>query len=538
MEASGKNNKSRRKFLGSAAAAVAAFSVLPAGKIKAASGCAPENNLSVFNVLDFGISGDGITVNTLAFQNLIDKCSATGGGTVFFPSGDFVTGTFQIKDNVNIYLSPGAAIHGSTKQEDYKNGCLVYAEDAKNISITGTGKINGNGPSFFEKYKAPDGEMKLRVRSWRPDRMFSFIRCQNLLLQSITIEKSPCWTIHPIDCKGVAILGITMLNGIYEEDGPNTDGINPDGCSKVRIADCYLECGDDCIVLKVTEKSETKICRDIVVTNCVLQTSQTALKIGTETHGEFRNITFSNCVVHDSGGGFGLLMRDGGLIDGMVVNNITVDCTHPKQQDGQGIYIWSGRRTEETPWGMIKNVIVSNMTIKAGGGIFITGAKERYIEGLTLENIKVHVTGGRITELHESPPDPFTAFGHFVAPYDIFCRYVNDLKLRNIQLVWPETEEDRFGSALRCWSVNDVEIGGFKGRQSLHSASPAISLKNVKNGFIHSCVAPDGTGTILYVENSENVSVIGNEFSRASELMKAGNKENNSIFETGNRLPV
>ncbi len=534
---SGNNKNSRRKFLGSAAATVAAFSVLPGNKVNAATGIESENNFAVFNVLDFDIIGDGVTVNTSAFQNLIDKCSDAGGGTVFFPPGDYLTGTFQIKDNVNIYLSPGTTIYGSTNQDDYKYGCLVYAEDAKNISITGTGTINGNGPSFFEKYKAPDGEMKLRVRSWRPNRMFSFVRCQNLLLQSITIEKSPCWTIHPIDCKGVAILGITMLNGIYEEDGPNTDGINPDGCSKVRIADCYLECGDDCIVLKVTEKSETKICRDIVVTNCVLQTSQTALKIGTETHGEFRNITFSNCVVHDSGGGFGLLMRDGGLIDGMVVNNITVDCTHPKQLDGQGIYIWSHRRSDETPWGMIKNVLISNMTIKAGGGIFVTGAKERYIEGLTLENIKIQVTGGRTTDMHDNPPDPFTAFGHFVAPYDVFCRYVNNLTLRNIQLVWPETEEKRFGSALRCWSVNDVEIDGFKGRQSLHSASPAISLKGVNGGFIHNCIAPDQTGIVFHVENSERISVIGNEFSRARGLYKPDNTEISSIFETGNRLP-
>src|SRR5690606_25861455 len=229
-----------------------------------------------------------------------------------------------------------------------------------------------------------------------------------------TIENSPAWTIHPIDCDRVIITGISILNGIYEEDGPNTDGINPDGCSRVIISDCFIQCGDDCVVLKITDRSKTKVCRDVVVSNCVMITTETAMKIGTETHGEFRNVTYSNCTIHDSGGGFALIMRDGGLIDGVTVNNLTIDST--RTTHGQGIFLWNHRRTDSTPWGNIRNVILSNITMNCGGSIFISGNSEAWIKGVTIENVRIQLTGGRKEKSHEQPEDPFFVFGHHTAP--------------------------------------------------------------------------------------------------------------------------
>lgn len=527
----------RRNFLGGSAIAMAGFSIGATGRGTSKS-ISHNEDLNVYNVTDFGILGDGSTLNTGVFQNLINECSKKGGGTLFFPPGDFLTGTFELKDNVNVYLSPGSTILGSKNKGDYTHKCLVYAEKAKNISITGRGVIDGNGESFWGDFMR--GEISFEewsAKGWRPEWMLHFIKCDDLLISGVTIQNSPSWTIHPIDCSRVTFSGMSILNGIFEHDGPNTDGINPDGCSGVVISDCFLQCGDDCIVLKITEQSETKVCRDVVVTNCVMITTETALKIGTETHGEFMNITFSNCTVHDSGGGFGLLMRDGGLIDGVVVDNITVDCK--KNKPGQGIYIWSHRRYDETPFGMIRNIMISNMTILGGGGIFINGVSEKYIEGITLDNIRITIKDGRQTNFHRNPPYPFTAFGHHVAPYDIFCRFVNDLTIRNIKFQWPESEDEKYGSSLRCWSVKDLNIDGFVGRQSLKSESPAISLKNVEGVFVHNCRAPEGTGNVLGIDRkTKDVTIIGNEFSRAKSLIAPevgiSNKE---VFETANHLP-
>jgi hypothetical protein len=266
----------------------------------------------------------------------------------------------------------------------------------------------------------------------------------------------------------------------------------------------------------------------------VLITTETALKIGTETHGEFRNITISNCTIHDSGGGFGLIMRDGGLIDGVTVSNLTIDSS--RTTHGQGIFLWSHRRTESTPFGNIKNVLISNVTMNTGGSIFISGNNETRIEGIILENIRVKLTGGRKEKSHEQPDDPFFVFGHHTAPIDIFCRYVNDLKLQNIIFDWGNAEKENLGSAIRCWQVNNLDIDGFKGKQTLNSDSSVISLKNVNNAFIHNCIAPEGTGTFLHTdENSKSITLIGNELSRV-KLIIAGHSASD-IFETANRLP-
>jgi polygalacturonase len=534
------NNKSilgRRNFIGGAAAAFAGFTLLTGTRASGIDFSKNEGSLPVFNVLDFGLRGDGKTMNTVAVQKLIDGCSNSGGGTLFFPPGNYLTGSFRLKDNVNVYLSPGAKIRGSSNRMDYSHECLVYAEDAKNISIKGLGTIDGNGTAFWEDYMK--GEVSFedwQKNNWRPGRMFLFIRCENLRMHDFTIENSPSWTIHPVDCDRVTITGISILNGIYEEDGPNTDGINPDGCSRVIISDCFIQCGDDCIVLKITERSATKVCRDVVVTNCVLVTTETALKIGTETHGEFKNISFSNCTINDSGGGIGLIMRDGGFIDGVTVSNITIDSN--RITHGQGIFIWSHRRNDNTPWGMIRNVIISNVTMNTGGSIFISGNREKYIEGLTIDNIRINLTGGRKEKSHNQPEDPFFVFGHHTAPVDIFCRYVNDLKLRSINFKWGNAEKENLGSVVRFQWVNELDIDGFTGRQSQASHSPVFSLKNVNGAFFHNCRLPEKTGTVLQLDkNTRDVSLIGNDFGRAKKLVNTA-EEYNSIYETGNKLPI
>ena len=490
-------------------------------------------NLPAYNVKDFGVVGDGKTMNTDGIQRAIDTAARDGGGVVYFPPGNYLTGTIQFGNNVTLYLEAGSTIWGSKNKDDYRNGCLIYAENVINIAIRGLGTINGNGESFWKREKG-----RWITGDWRPNRMMQFIKCENLLLEDITIRNSPAWTIHPIDCDRVTIRGISILNGIYEDDGPNTDGINPDGCKNVCISDCYIQTGDDCIVLKCT-RSADQICRNITVTNCVLTTTETALKIGSESKGEFRNITFSNCTILDAGCGIGLWMRDGGLIDGWVINNISMSLTSPFLRGGQPIYMWSYKRTDDTPWGTVKNVTISNLTAVGDGGIFISGVPEKHIEGITLDNVRIFMRGKRETEWHVEPPYPFTVWGHHRAPYDIFCRYVDDLKIRNVQITWNTPEESIWGSAIRCWHIKDLEIDGFVGRQSITSEAPAIWFKDVKGAFIHNCRVPEGTGTFLKVdEGTGHITLMGNDFSQAKKIFTVEpGIDLKEVFEMCNRKP-
>ena len=102
------------------------------------------------NVRDFGAIGDGEVMDTDAIQRSIDGVFREGGGVVYFPPGDYLTGTVELRDNVTLYLEAGATIWGSKSRKDYTQGCLIYAEGAANAAIRGRGAIDGNGKSFWK----------------------------------------------------------------------------------------------------------------------------------------------------------------------------------------------------------------------------------------------------------------------------------------------------------------------------------------------------------------------------------------------------
>lgn len=498
----------------------------------------------VFNVLDFGVVADGATMNTEPIRQAILAAFQNGGGVVYFPPGNYLTGTIELKDRVTLYLEAGATIHGSKDRKDYneQHSSLVYANNATDAAIRGRGTIDGNGSAFWKRVNGI-----WDTGPWRPSRMLNFVRCQNLLLEGVTLRNSPNWTVHPVDCDRLTIQGISIINGIDDENhGPNTDGIDPDGCTRVRISDCYIQSGDDSIVLKVTDRpGGNRFCSDIAVTNCVLVTKETALKIGSETYGEFRNIAFSNCAVRNAGCGVGLWMRDGGLIDGWTVDNISMTIT----SGGAPIYMSSyprgrlpepGEKVEpETAPGTVRSIMISNIAAIADGGIFLLGMEEKPLEGIVLDDIRIRMRGAEEKPLNANPPYPFPVWGHRVAPYGIYCRYVDDLKLRNVQLAWESPEKPEWGSALRCRDIREVEIDGFVGRQALGSDAPAIWLRDTKNAFIHNCRAQEGTGDFLKLEEgSKHVTLMSNELSSARKAaVLADGVNTDELFESGNRLP-
>ena len=485
------------------------------------------------NVRDFSAAGDGKTLDTAAFQGAMDACCQAGGGTVRVPPGVYVVGTIELRDNVTLYLQAGAVVRGSGDREHYPHQTLIYADGAVNAAIRGRGIIDGNGTAFW---KRQDGLWVLG--DWRPEVLLLLLRCEGLLIEDIIIRNSPGWTIRPVGCNRLMIRGISILNGLSDDEhGPNTDGIDPDCCTNVRISDCHIQSGDDCIVVKITDDFDVpRVSHDITVTNCVLTTKQTALTIGSESYGEFRNITFSNCVVHNASCGVGLWMSDGGLIDGWLVNNIAITLT----RGGTPIYMWSWRREDTTPWGQVRNVMISNVTATGDSCMFISGVKERPIESVTLDNIRLFLRGRGERPNHADPPYPFVRWGMIRAPYDMFCRYVDDLKLRNVKVTRACPERPQWGSALRCVGVSNLDIDALDGRQALGSDAPAISLAAVRGAMIRNCRAPEGTGTFLRIgAGSEAISLIGNDLCRAERIVDVDpDADAGEFFQAANRPPA
>jgi len=278
--------------------------------------------------------GDGQTLDSPAIQSAIDACAAQGGGTVTLSAGRYLTGSLFLRDNISLHLDAGAVILGSEKPADYPivhsrwegkhqdtYAPLIAGQNLNNISVVGRGTIDGRGATWWQ------AKEKNTLVHPRP-RLISFSDCTNVLIEGITAINSPSWTINPVHCQNVNIRGITVIN---PADSPNTDGINPDSCRLVRISDCYVSVGDDCITIKSGTEHEHPDryapCRDIAITNCTLERGHGGVVIGSEMSGGVKNVVISNCVFIGTDRGIRIKSRRGrgGIIEDIRVSNLIMD---------------------------------------------------------------------------------------------------------------------------------------------------------------------------------------------------------------------
>ena len=417
------------------------------------------------NILEFGAKPDGKTINTRAIQHAIDAVSQAGGGTVIVPAGVFLTGLIELRSKVTLNLSEGSTLLGSTSMEDYNFDSnsskhdgpnprhLIFAMNADDITISGTGRIDGQGPSFWEpsdKAPPPDDQPWAGVASHdlmprkggRPSPMLLFANCRRLTIEDIHIQKSPGWTLHTINCDNVDIHGISITNPV---NGPNTDGIDIKGCQNVTISNCSIETGDDAICLKSQNPfgPEPRLVKKVAVTNCHLSTCCNGFKIGTETEGGFENITFSDSVVFNNDvpykerviAGVALEIVDGGWIDGVIVKNIQM------QRSRTPIFIRLGnrKRVHNYPQHGIRNVNIENVqATEAVVPSSITGLPGMEVRDVTLSHLRLQdVMSGRPDWVRRPVPEKETAypesrmFGMLPAS-GLYVRHVRDLRLNDV----------------------------------------------------------------------------------------------------------
>lgn len=490
-----------------------------------------------FNILDYRAKGDGVTLNTKSIQAAIDACSKSGGGTVWFPSGRYVSGTIYLKSHVTLFLDAGAVLSGSKNLKDYPvtiskirsytdnytDKSLIYGEDLEEIAINGQGTIDGNGASF-----EINGPYKIRPY------LIRIINCRKIQIKDITITNSPMWVQHYLACEDVFINGITVISRV----NANNDGIDIDGCENVRISDCNIISGDDAIVLKSTLD---KPCKNVTVTNCVLSSDCNALKLGTETNGGFQDIIFSNCAISNTHlAGITLQLVDGGTLERVTVSNITMNNV------GAAIFIRLGNRArpynESTPkpgMGMLSHVIIENIQATNVGktGCSITGLPGFRAEDISLRNISLTFLGGGTNEpaTAELPELPMAypehdMFGTLPA-YGFYCRHCKNIRFDNIELGF-NSQERR--PAIICDDVEDLTLKSISA--GTDGTAPVLEFIGIKNAFIQSCIAHDGTGTFLNLKGSmsQHVSMIGNDFRGAKRPF--GSENHSSVFLEGNRI--
>ncbi len=300
-----------------------------------------ETRASVRNVQNFGATGNGQRVETSVLQKAIDACAQGGGGTVVFPAGTYLTGALFLRSSVTLYLEAGATLLGSTDLADYPpkvpvfrsytdvnygQRSLIYAEKARHVGVVGQGTIHGQGEA--EAFQLGGGGESYKRRPY----LIRMIECQHVTLRDVTLRNAPMWVQHYLACDDVLIDGITVDSTV----NANNDGIDIDGCERVRIANCRITSGDDAIVLKSTAP---RPCRGVTITNCILSSHRNAFKCGTESTGGFLDIVLNNCVIHDTRlAGIALEVVDGGTLDGVAISNVRMSRTRG------GIFLRLGNR--------------------------------------------------------------------------------------------------------------------------------------------------------------------------------------------------
>lgn len=472
----------------------------------------------MYNIRDYGAGGNGITNDTLAIQKAVNACAAAGGGMVACPPGLYLTGTVVLRDNVELHVEAGATLKASADRAHYRSlsgrAHLVYAENARNIAVTGRGTIDGSGTRFFARRP---GSRRMVVKNWRPYHMLAFVDCDGLLVRDTRLNDSPCYSLWALGCARVRIQGVNVTSNRW---GPNTDGIDIDCCRDVFISDCCVDCGDDAIALKsdTHRLGRAAACENVTVVNCTLRTTSCGVRIGYEGDGPIRNCVFSNLVMRDTRTGIDLVVPrrvdDIFVIEhGPAIENISFSNLVLETQLGFHFSI-----TEDAaPPGGIRGISIADSIVRTGNGCCIIGARRNPVRDIRFRNLDLAMASlRRSARLGEkSFPEPLPAWWwtYPVTPNAWFFRHVRGLVLDNVRVDW-RAARGQWRSAVYAEEIQDMDVCNLvEDGVRPDKKYPALDLVNVRRASIRAARAAPGTGVYLRVAGraSGDVALSGSD---------------------------
>ncbi len=265
----------------------------------------------------FDIYDDG-KIYTKEIQKVINIAYENGGGVIVVPKGTYLTGSLYFKQGVNLYISEGGILQGSSDISDYDvkltriegETCtyftaLINADGIDGFTMFGPGTIDGNG---LKSWKA----FWLR-RQWNPNctnkdeqrpRLVYLSNCKNVLIADLHMMNSHFWTNHIYKCDHVKYLNCYIYSPASPIKAPSTDAIDIDVCTDVLVKNCYLEVNDDSVVLKggkgpwADTAAENGSNERIMIEDCVYGFCHGCLTCGSESVHN-RNIIMRRVKVHD-----------------------------------------------------------------------------------------------------------------------------------------------------------------------------------------------------------------------------------------------
>ncbi|MGA8108882.1 MAG: glycoside hydrolase family 28 protein [Acidobacteriaceae bacterium] len=488
----------------------------------------------VFNILDYGAHRDGTGNAADAFRAAIAAAHRAGGGTVFVPAGHYVSGPIEMVSNLTLEFDAGAIVDFPAMKMPFTPGRqqgietltpvpLIGGHDLENVAVIGRGILRSNNADWMKLHPRSKGgsedpgsangphwedllnrinaglpvspeQYRLAAAELRPS-FVRFMNSKNILIDGLRFIGSPMWTVHLLYSENATVenLVIETFPGIH------TDGIVVDSSRFVRIANNYIDTGDDGIVLKSGKDADglrvNRPTEDVTITNCTVHHAHGAVTLGSETSGGIRNIVASNITAVDTENGARIKSRRGrgGVVEDVRFDNWTMEHV------GEAIvvtnyYLMEGeKRSSEQPVSrttpVFRNIAMSNMTIDgAKVMIDIAGLPEMPVQELHLSNILGSGTIGMTAE------------------------YTDGLELNDVQLN-PET-----GPAFKVTHSTNLDLDNVSSRHPL-SQQPILRLEATPGAMVRNSHAFPGTGVFLSVEPGalKNIDLQGNILGNAAQ---------------------
>ncbi|XXG56557.1 hypothetical protein AAC387_Pa03g3940 [Persea americana] len=413
----------------------------------------PRSNTSQtsVSVKDFGASGDGKSYDTRCIQAAIDACAMAGGGRVRFPAGSYLTGTIFLRSGVVLEVEKGARILGGAKERDYpaegRRWYVVLAENATDVGITGGGEINGQGWKFVKRMNPRKNVMvswnktgKCYGDECRP-RLIGFLDSRNVRVWNVNLIEPAYWCVHIVRCNGTSIQDV-LIHGDFNT--PNNDGIDIEDSNNTLITRCKIDTGDDAIC----PKTSTGPLYNLTATDCWIRTKSCAIKLGSATWFDFKDLFFNNITIVDSHRGLGFQIRDGGNVSGVTFSNIKISTRYYDPLwwgRAEPIYVTTCPRDLNSKVGFISNLVFNNISAESENGIFLSGSQGGILRNLKF--INVNVTYRRWTDfpggLADYRPGCNGLVHHNTA--GIIMEHISGLELENVNMKW-------FRNKLKGWN--------------------------------------------------------------------------------------
>lgn len=500
----------------------------------------------IYNVRSFGAKGDGRTLDTACVQSAIDACHNEGGGTVVVPAGTFVIGTVELKSNVTLHIAADGKLLGSADGKQYHavdaiplkgdhtlgdgNWALLFAIDAKNITIEGPGTIDGQGAQFHSPVRGTPPPSGLGGNR-RPYHLLAY-RCEGLIVRNIDLLDCAYHSVRIIQSKRVHLDGIYIHNRV----NGNNDGFHFISAEYVTVSNCIVKSQDDACAMFGS-------CKFITITNSLFSTRWSVFRFG---GGHAENITVSNCLLHEVYGcPIKLHGSPGDIFENISFSNLILDdvtgpidiSVGPSEPRISSPAPALARANRSDP-AIVRNLSFSNIhgmvttapsqlsetTLTSGyrpgeghSCITLNGVGGSLLENISFDNIHLTFGGGGTANdaaRRDLPPyaGEYFALGPMPA-YGFYARNSRGLTLQNIRFQFSKPD---LRPALIFDNVEDAAINSVS-VQADTSAESALRFINTKDVLLTAPRLLTAASVFLQIEGSgnERIKIDGGDISRA-----------------------